>query len=224
MVVYPKFTPPLVEKMKVELCLQDWEQADDTCNRILQVDPGSVEAARFKTLQLMCRRGHAEEAASQLRRLTQELERAEPKNAGQFRANAQVIKIKYLKVETGVNSNFLKKANGIFLIYIYIFEEMTCAICVCLKTQHSETHILLTKYENMISHFKNVFSSCFPAFVAAPLACWRRRLRWLRGRPRWTPPAQPAWRRWAGSLYSGGRSRRRTGEMKAGREEALNGK
>ncbi len=95
--------------MKVELCLQDWEQADDTCNRILQVDPGSVEAARFKTLQLMCRRGHAEEAASQLRRLTQELERAEPKNAGQFRANAQVIEINYLKVETGVNSNFFLK-------------------------------------------------------------------------------------------------------------------
>ncbi len=140
MVVYPKFTPPLVEKMKVELCLQDWEQADDTCNRILQVDPGSVEAARFKTLQLMCRRGHAEEAASQLRRLTQELERAEPKNAGQFRANAQVIKIKYLKVETGVNSNFLKKANGIFLIYIYIRGNDMRNLCMLKNTKFGNAH------------------------------------------------------------------------------------
>ena len=28
------FTPPLVEKMKVELAIQDWEQADDTANRV----------------------------------------------------------------------------------------------------------------------------------------------------------------------------------------------
>ena len=28
------FTPPLVEKMKVELAVQDWEQADDTANRV----------------------------------------------------------------------------------------------------------------------------------------------------------------------------------------------
>ena len=29
------FTPPLVEKMKVELAVQDWEQADDTANRVI---------------------------------------------------------------------------------------------------------------------------------------------------------------------------------------------
>ena len=28
------FTPPLVEKMKVELAIQDWEQAEDTANRV----------------------------------------------------------------------------------------------------------------------------------------------------------------------------------------------
>ena len=28
------FSPPLVEKMKVELAIQDWEQADDTANRV----------------------------------------------------------------------------------------------------------------------------------------------------------------------------------------------
>lgn len=45
-VVYQKFTPPLVEKMKVELCLQDWEQADDTCNTILANEPKNIEALR----------------------------------------------------------------------------------------------------------------------------------------------------------------------------------
>ena len=35
-----------VEKMKVELCQQDWEQADDTANRILAIEPRNVEAMR----------------------------------------------------------------------------------------------------------------------------------------------------------------------------------
>ena len=38
-VVYPTFSPSLVEKMKVQLCLQDWDQADETANRILSGDP-----------------------------------------------------------------------------------------------------------------------------------------------------------------------------------------
>ena len=33
------FTPPLVEKMKIELAIQDWEQADDTANRVSTVSP-----------------------------------------------------------------------------------------------------------------------------------------------------------------------------------------
>ena len=33
-VVYQNFSPPLVEKMKVQLCLQDWDQADETANRL----------------------------------------------------------------------------------------------------------------------------------------------------------------------------------------------
>jgi hypothetical protein len=47
---------------QVELCMQDWEQADDTSNRILTSpsDPttgNSIEATKFKVLQLICRRG-----------------------------------------------------------------------------------------------------------------------------------------------------------------------
>jgi hypothetical protein len=42
--------------------MQDWEQADDTSNRILTSpsDPttgNSIEATKFKVLQLICRRG-----------------------------------------------------------------------------------------------------------------------------------------------------------------------
>ena len=42
--------------MKLELCMQDWEQAEDTANRILAVEPKNVEATRFKIMQLVCRK------------------------------------------------------------------------------------------------------------------------------------------------------------------------
>lgn len=90
-VVYPKFTPPLIEKMKVELALQDWEQAEDTANRVLAIEPRNIEATKFKILQLICRKGHYEDAGLQLRRLYAELERVEQKNAIQFRMNAQLF-------------------------------------------------------------------------------------------------------------------------------------
>ncbi len=51
-VVYNKFTPPLIEKFKVELALQDWEQADDTANRVLALEPRNIEASKFKILQV----------------------------------------------------------------------------------------------------------------------------------------------------------------------------
>ena len=39
--------------------MQDWEQADDTSNRILtsSIDGNGIEATKFKVLQLICRRG-----------------------------------------------------------------------------------------------------------------------------------------------------------------------
>ncbi len=93
-VIYQKFTPPLVEKMKLELCMQDWEQADDTANRILAVEPKNIEALRFKVLQTVCRKGDYDEAGKMLRRLYADLEKAEPKNAHQFRYTPNTVPIR----------------------------------------------------------------------------------------------------------------------------------
>ena len=90
-VVYNNFPPPLVEKMKVQLCLQDWEQADETANRILSTDPRNIEGLKFKVLQTICRKGVMEEACLQLRKFYAELERAEPKNSAIFLVNAQLF-------------------------------------------------------------------------------------------------------------------------------------
>ena len=90
-VVYQNFSPPLVEKMKVQLCLQDWDQADETVNRILSTDPKHIDGLKFKALQIICRKGVYEDAYLQLRKYYGELERAEPKNSLIFLVNAQLF-------------------------------------------------------------------------------------------------------------------------------------
>jgi len=90
-VVYQNFSPPLVEKMKVQLCLQDWDQADETANRILSTDPKNIEGLKFKVLQTICRKGVYEDACLQLRKFYTELEKAEPKNSQIFLLNAQLF-------------------------------------------------------------------------------------------------------------------------------------
>ena len=90
-VCYGKFSPPFIEKSKVELAVQDWEQADETINRIISFDGKNIEALKFKILQNVCRKGAYEEAALQLRNLYGELEKVEPKNAHQFIVNAQLF-------------------------------------------------------------------------------------------------------------------------------------
>lgn len=90
-VCYGKFAPPFIEKSKVELAVQDWEQADETINRIIAFDGKNIEALKYKILQNICRKGAYEDAAMQLRRLYGELEKVEPKNAHQFVINAQLF-------------------------------------------------------------------------------------------------------------------------------------
>ena len=90
-VVYQSFSPPLVEKMKVQLSLQDWDQADETVNRILSSDPKHIDGPKFKVLQTICRKGVYEDAYLQLRKFYAELERAEPKNSLIFLVNAQLF-------------------------------------------------------------------------------------------------------------------------------------
>ncbi|CAB4063816.1 TTC21B [Lepeophtheirus salmonis] len=61
------------EKMKVELCLQNWDQAiDETGDRILTTDSRNIEALRYKLLDKVCRLGDYKEAEVGLRRLYSE--------------------------------------------------------------------------------------------------------------------------------------------------------
>ncbi|KDR09588.1 tetratricopeptide repeat protein 21B-like [Zootermopsis nevadensis] len=88
---FPTFTPPLVEKMKNQLALLDWDQATETANRILAADQHCLEAMKIKALVLICREGSHEEASLSLRYFYNEMEKSESKNAELFVENAQLF-------------------------------------------------------------------------------------------------------------------------------------
>ncbi|XP_050699357.1 tetratricopeptide repeat protein 21B-like [Eriocheir sinensis] len=90
-VAYPGFTGPLVEKAKVNLSEQDWDQCLESANRVLSTDSHNIEAMKYRTLYALCRKGNYDEAAQNLRTLYTEMDRSEPNNAALFIHMAQLF-------------------------------------------------------------------------------------------------------------------------------------
>ncbi|XP_047136983.1 tetratricopeptide repeat protein 21B isoform X1 [Hydra vulgaris] len=79
-VIYPDFYPGLVEKMKIQLALQDWEQVLETSERVFILDSQNIEALHLVILELVSQKSNYNEAIEKITRLIQVLDRREPKN------------------------------------------------------------------------------------------------------------------------------------------------
>ncbi|XP_065838597.1 tetratricopeptide repeat protein 21B-like [Oscarella lobularis] len=79
-VSYPGLVPALVEKMKLQLCLQEWEQSVETAQRILGFDSHCIDAVRMLILHMLCQEGRHNEAAAKLGDLIELVDRFEGKN------------------------------------------------------------------------------------------------------------------------------------------------
>ncbi|CAH1774388.1 unnamed protein product [Owenia fusiformis] len=88
---FQSFIPPLIEKMKVQLALQDWENVMETAQRILAMDGHNIEAQKYIILHLLCREGNYQEAAEKLADLLQDMDRNEPQNGQLFYEMSQVF-------------------------------------------------------------------------------------------------------------------------------------
>uniref|UniRef100_A0A669QCM8 Tetratricopeptide repeat protein 21B n=1 Tax=Phasianus colchicus TaxID=9054 RepID=A0A669QCM8_PHACC len=60
---FPNFLPAFIKKMKLQLALQDWEQAVETAHRLLQKDALNLEATRMEALHFLCREGNIREVS-----------------------------------------------------------------------------------------------------------------------------------------------------------------
>ncbi|XP_058478817.1 tetratricopeptide repeat protein 21B [Solea solea] len=83
-VSFPEFVPALVKKMKLLLCLQDWEQTIEAAHRLLQRDKNNLEAVRMLALHSLCRDGDITESVKQLSNLISNLDNVEPHNPELF--------------------------------------------------------------------------------------------------------------------------------------------
>uniref|UniRef100_A0A8C0BSC9 Tetratricopeptide repeat domain 21B n=1 Tax=Buteo japonicus TaxID=224669 RepID=A0A8C0BSC9_9AVES len=66
---FPNFVPAFIKKMKLQLALQDWEQAVETAHRLLQKDALNLEAIRMEALHYLCREGNISEVSLFISRL-----------------------------------------------------------------------------------------------------------------------------------------------------------
>ncbi|XP_066468231.1 tetratricopeptide repeat protein 21B isoform X2 [Tiliqua scincoides] len=87
----PHFLPAFIKKMKLQLALQDWEQATETAQRLLQKDALNLEAIKMEALHSLCREGNIPEASSKLADLISALGKLEPQNPQLFCKTALVF-------------------------------------------------------------------------------------------------------------------------------------
>lgn len=79
-VMYPEFYPGLMEKMRILIALQDWDQTIETSVRVFQFDSQNIEALNFSILNCICRETNYDQANEYITQLIQALDRLEPKN------------------------------------------------------------------------------------------------------------------------------------------------
>lgn len=57
LVNHPNIVGVVVEKMKLQLCSQDWDQCNEVSLRALSLDNECLEAFRYQILELLCKDG-----------------------------------------------------------------------------------------------------------------------------------------------------------------------
>lgn len=90
-VTYPGFMPALIEKMKLQLNLQDWDQAIETAQRALDTDLHCTEALKYQVIYLLSREGNYSEASGKIGDLISALDRFEPRSSYLYYHMAQIF-------------------------------------------------------------------------------------------------------------------------------------
>ena len=88
---YPKLSLPLIEKMRNQLATKDWEQVMETANRILAIEPNSIDSMKAKAIVTICRDGDSASGLKMVQTLFRNLMVAEPMNVEILLDNIQLF-------------------------------------------------------------------------------------------------------------------------------------
>ncbi len=78
--LYKEFLPALIEKAKLLIHLNEWEQVTDTVQRVKANELSQVSCARIQVFQLLAREGTRQQAAEEMREMMRLFDKQEPKN------------------------------------------------------------------------------------------------------------------------------------------------
>ncbi|KAH3767764.1 tetratricopeptide repeat protein 21B [Pelomyxa schiedti] len=123
------FAPALLEKARVLIAMDDWDQAMETLRRIMAKEPQNTEALQLIIMQLLCREGNYQAAVTKISDLTSALDRLESQNAALYHTcgkafsriagrSAIVLKAAQVLIERAIslqpkNSDFITEAGHI---------------------------------------------------------------------------------------------------------------
>ncbi|CAG2113462.1 unnamed protein product, partial [Medioppia subpectinata] len=144
-VLYPRFLPAFIEKMKLQACLKDWEQVVDTAFRALAIDKHCLDAQRYLIVYSMAWDNNQEAASSKLLDLIASFEIREPKNADLYYESAKLFaRIAFRNEEILTHSmNLIERA---------VFLDPTNIVIIC---EHAFQCMLLNRMTDAQRHYKN---------------------------------------------------------------------
>ncbi|CAH8549408.1 unnamed protein product [Schistosoma rodhaini] len=153
-VKFPCYVPGLIEKMRIQLALQDWESASDTATRCLSIDPTCIEALKFQILYFLCYEGNTSAALKKLEELKNVLEISEPKTSNQYSSISKLISL-----ICGREPTILQKVQ----------ELCEKAVELTPRNYHyliNLGHIVLMqgKLKESVQHFRNAINLCETSF------------------------------------------------------------
>lgn len=85
---FPTLAIPLVQKMRILFCMQEWEQVFEVMHRLTNMHPKNLAAQKMNILILLCKDANYTEAAKCIKQFTTELERIESKTCYLFHENS----------------------------------------------------------------------------------------------------------------------------------------
>lgn len=85
---FPTLSIPLIQKIRILFCMQEWEQVAEVMNRLSNMHPKNLSAMKMNILMLLCKAADYSEAAKCIKAFTAELERTESTTAFLFYENS----------------------------------------------------------------------------------------------------------------------------------------
>lgn len=144
-VLYPKFLPALIEKIRLHSVMKEFESLTDTCIRTLTIDKHCIDPQRYLILYYLAWNFSEESALSRIQDLIHSLELREPKNGQLYYKTSRFIARLALE-----NENILLYSSS--LIEKAVFLEPTNIDFIC---EFAFQCSLLKRFQDAQRHYNN---------------------------------------------------------------------